>query len=135
VLKKSTRQRALAECYIFDTRKISSLPSVLFFTLGKELLLNHSAKSFAECFLLPRVFCVALGKIFGTRQRAKFQYCITRSSKRRCDELLAAVKKIGSERRNGESDRVLGEERAMTYTVISIYITIGSEFFAKNNFK
>jgi hypothetical protein len=37
-------------------------------TLGKEILcrvlkIKHSAKSFfAECFLLPRVFCVALGK-------------------------------------------------------------------------
>jgi hypothetical protein len=58
-------------------------------TLGKETLcrvskIKHSAKSFfAECFLLPRVFCVALslpsarnktlGKEFGTRQRAKFR--------------------------------------------------------------
>jgi hypothetical protein len=59
----------------------SSLPSVVFVTLGKgpfaecqkktlgkETLcrvskIKHSAKSFfAECFLLPRVFCVALGK-------------------------------------------------------------------------
>jgi hypothetical protein len=37
-------------------------------TLGKEALcrvskIKHSAKSFfAECFLLPRVFCVALEK-------------------------------------------------------------------------
>jgi hypothetical protein len=37
-------------------------------TLGKETLcrvsnIKHSAKGlFAECFLLPRVFCVALGK-------------------------------------------------------------------------
>jgi hypothetical protein len=61
-------------------------------TLGKETLcrvskIKHSAKSFfAECFLLPRVFCVALGKELlcrvpektlgkecGTRQRAKFR--------------------------------------------------------------
>jgi hypothetical protein len=48
---------------------------------------KHSAKSFfAECFLLPRVFCLALGKellcrvsekildkTFGTRQRAEFR--------------------------------------------------------------
>jgi precorrin-6x reductase len=59
----------------------SSLPSVVFVTLGKEpfaecqkktlgketlcrvLKIKHSANSFfAECFLLPRVFCVALGK-------------------------------------------------------------------------
>jgi hypothetical protein len=51
----------------------SSLPSVVFVTLGKEPFaecqkktvskIKHSAKSFfAECFLLPRVFCVALGK-------------------------------------------------------------------------
>jgi hypothetical protein len=59
----------------------SSLPSVVFVTLDKELFaecqknirqkktlcrvskIKHSAKSFfAECFLLPRVFCVALGK-------------------------------------------------------------------------
>jgi uncharacterized membrane protein len=53
----------------------SYLPSVVFVTLGKEFLcrvsffdcrvskIKHSAKSFfAECFLLPRVFCVALGK-------------------------------------------------------------------------
>jgi hypothetical protein len=39
-------------------------------TLGKEILcrvskIKHSAKSFfAECYLLPRVFCVALGKEF-----------------------------------------------------------------------
>jgi hypothetical protein len=60
----------------------SSLPSVEFLTLGKELFaecqnktldketlcqvskVKHSAKSFfAECYLLPRVFCVALGKM------------------------------------------------------------------------
>jgi hypothetical protein len=59
----------------------SSLPSVVFVTLGKEPFakcqkktlgketlyrvskIKHSAKSFfAECFLLPRVFCMALGK-------------------------------------------------------------------------
>jgi hypothetical protein len=70
----------------------SSLPSVVFLRLGKETLcrvskIKHSAKSFfAECFLLPRVFCVALdkellcrvpektlGKEFGTQQRAKFR--------------------------------------------------------------
>jgi hypothetical protein len=49
-----------------------SLPSVGEKTLGKELFAEccicdtrqrHSAKNFfAECFLLPRVFCVALGK-------------------------------------------------------------------------
>jgi hypothetical protein len=61
-------------------------------TLGKETLyrvskIKHSAKSlFAECFILPRVFCMTLdkellyrvpektlGKIFGTRQSAKFR--------------------------------------------------------------
>jgi hypothetical protein len=59
----------------------SSLPSVVFVTLrkepfaecqkktlGKETIcrvskIKHSAKSFfAECFILPKVFCVALGK-------------------------------------------------------------------------
>jgi hypothetical protein len=59
----------------------SSLPSVVFVTLGKEPFvecqkktlgketlcrvskIKHSAKSFfAECFLLSRIFCVALGK-------------------------------------------------------------------------
>jgi hypothetical protein len=59
----------------------SSLPSVVFVTLGKEPFaecqkktlsketlcrvskIKHSAKSlFAECFLLPSVFCMALGK-------------------------------------------------------------------------
>jgi hypothetical protein len=59
------------------------LPSVVFVTLGKEPFaecqkktlgketlcrvskIKHSAKSFfAECFLLPSVFCVALGKEF-----------------------------------------------------------------------
>jgi hypothetical protein len=45
----------------------SSLLSVVFVTLGKEPFVEcqkrHSAKSFfTECFLLPRVFCVALGK-------------------------------------------------------------------------
>jgi hypothetical protein len=54
VLEKSTRQR-------------SSLSSVKK-TLGKETLcrvskIKHSAKSFfAECFILLRVFYVALGK-------------------------------------------------------------------------
>jgi hypothetical protein len=57
------------------------LPSVVFVTLGKEPFaecqkktlgketlcrvskIKHSAKKlFAKCFLLPRVFCVALGK-------------------------------------------------------------------------
>jgi hypothetical protein len=60
-----------------------SLPSVGEKTLGKELFaeccicgtrqralcrvskIKHSAKSFfAECFILPRVFCVTLGKEF-----------------------------------------------------------------------
>jgi hypothetical protein len=72
MLKKSTRQRSsllsvlfltlskelqIAECFIFDTRKElqrSSLPSVKNKTLGKELL--------CRVFLLPRVFCLALGK-------------------------------------------------------------------------
>jgi hypothetical protein len=66
------------------------LPSVVFVTLDKELFaecqkktlgketfyrvskIKHSAKSFfAECFLLPRVFCMALGKEAkkNTRQR------------------------------------------------------------------
>jgi hypothetical protein len=59
----------------------SSLPSVVFVTLGKEPFaecqkktlgketlyrvskIKHSAKRFfAECFLLPSVFCVTLGK-------------------------------------------------------------------------
>jgi hypothetical protein len=44
--------------------------------------------------------------------------------------VLATIKKIGSERNNGESDSVfLGEERRMSYTVISIYITMGSGVF------
>jgi hypothetical protein len=66
-----------------------SLPSVEKSTRQKNLcrvLKKHSAKSFfAECFLLPRVFCLTLdkeflcrvpektlGKTFGSRQRAKF---------------------------------------------------------------
>jgi hypothetical protein len=46
----------------------NSLLSVKNKTLGKEILcrvskIKHSAKSFfTECYLLPRVFCVALGK-------------------------------------------------------------------------
>jgi hypothetical protein len=59
----------------------SSLPSVVFMTLGKEPFaecqkktlgketlcrvskIKHSTNSFfAECFLLPRAFCEALGK-------------------------------------------------------------------------
>jgi hypothetical protein len=50
-----------------STRQRSSLPSVKK-TLGKETLcrvskIKHSAKSlFAERFLLPRVFCLALDK-------------------------------------------------------------------------
>jgi type VI protein secretion system component VasA len=80
VLKKALDKELFAECYIFDTRQRSTLPSV------KK---KHSAKKlFAEYFLLPMVFCVALdklkslfaecpkktlGKVFGTRQRAKFQ--------------------------------------------------------------
>jgi hypothetical protein len=51
--KKTLDKELFAECYIFDTRQRSSLPSVK----------KHSIKSFfAECFILPRVFCVALGK-------------------------------------------------------------------------
>jgi hypothetical protein len=67
MLKKALGKELFAECYIFDTRQRASLPSVIK-TLGKETLcrvskIKHSTKSvFAECFLLPRVFCVALGK-------------------------------------------------------------------------
>jgi hypothetical protein len=69
VLKKSTRQR-------------SSLPSVIFFTLGKEALcrvlkIKHSAKNlFAESQetlskeTLRRVFSFTEGFLRGTRQRA-----------------------------------------------------------------
>jgi hypothetical protein len=46
-----------------------------------------------------------------------------------------AVEEIGNEMHNGESDRVLGDEIRMSYTVISIYITMGSGSFAKNNLK
>jgi hypothetical protein len=65
VLEKNTRQRALCRVlYLWHLAK-SSLPSVkkhlaIFAECQK---IKHSAKSFfAECFLLPRVFCVALGK-------------------------------------------------------------------------
>jgi hypothetical protein len=50
--------------------------------------------------------------------------------------LLPVVKRLAvSERHNEESDRVLDEERKVTYTVISIYITMGSGSFAQNNLK
>jgi hypothetical protein len=69
-----TRQSALCRVSKKDTRQRNSLLSVKNKTLGKELLRRvfsfiegffawNSAKSFfAECFLLLRVFCVALGK-------------------------------------------------------------------------
>jgi hypothetical protein len=41
-VEKTLGKELFAECYIFDTRQRNSF--------------------FAECFLLPRVFCVALGK-------------------------------------------------------------------------
>jgi hypothetical protein len=50
-----------------NTRQRTSLPSVLFLTLGKDALYRvlkrkHSAKKlFAECFVLTRAF-LALGK-------------------------------------------------------------------------
>jgi hypothetical protein len=65
--KKTLGKELFAECCICDTRQ-RALYRVSKKTLGKETLcrvskIKHSAKSFfAECFLLPRVFCVALGK-------------------------------------------------------------------------
>jgi hypothetical protein len=65
--KKTLAKELFAECCISDTRQ-RAICRVSKKTLGKETLcrvskIKHSAKSFfAECFLLPRVFCVALGK-------------------------------------------------------------------------
>jgi hypothetical protein len=67
VVEKTLGKELFAECCICDTRQ-RALCRVSKKTLGKETLcrvlkIKHSAKSlFAECFLLPRVFCVALGK-------------------------------------------------------------------------
>jgi hypothetical protein len=67
VVEKTHGKELFAECCICDTRQ-RALCRVSKKTLGKETLcrvlkIKHSAKSlFAECFLLPRVFCVALGK-------------------------------------------------------------------------
>jgi hypothetical protein len=88
-LKKAIGKELFAKCYIFYTRQIFAESQK---TIGKEALcrvskIKHSVKSFfAEFFLLTRVFCVALGKellcrvpkkalgkIFGTPQRAKFR--------------------------------------------------------------
>jgi hypothetical protein len=65
--EKTLGKELFAECYIYDTRQ-RALCRVSKKTLGKETFcrvskIKHSAKSFfAECFLLPSVFCVALGK-------------------------------------------------------------------------
>jgi hypothetical protein len=85
VVEKTLVKELFAECCICDTRQ-RDLCRVSKKTLGKEFLcrvskIKHSAKSFfADCFILPRVFCVALGKeLFcrvpeiNTRQRAKFR--------------------------------------------------------------
>jgi hypothetical protein len=75
--EKTLGKELFAECCICDTRQ----------RVFAECQKRHSAKSFfAECFILPRVFCVALdkellcrvsektlGKEYGTRQRAKFR--------------------------------------------------------------
>jgi hypothetical protein len=66
------------ECYIFDTRQRSSLPSVQKKALGKELL--RRVFYFTESFLrdtrqrdsLPSVR-KNIGKVFGIRQREKFR--------------------------------------------------------------
>jgi hypothetical protein len=84
--------KLFAECFIFDTRQRASLPSfifvtrkkllcrVFFLTLGKEFF--RRIFSFTEGFLLgtrqraslPSAWKKTLGKIFVTRQRAKFWY-------------------------------------------------------------
>jgi hypothetical protein len=52
--EKTLGKELFAECCICDTRQRA---------LCRVSKIKHSAKSFfAECFLLPRVFCVALGK-------------------------------------------------------------------------
>jgi hypothetical protein len=79
VEKKHSVKKLFAEFYIFDTQQRSSLPSVLFLTLGKELLCQ--VFSFTESFLLgtrqraslPSARKKTLGKTFGTRQRAEFR--------------------------------------------------------------
>jgi hypothetical protein len=38
VQQKTLGKQALAECFIFDTRQRSSLPSVIFLTLGESRL-------------------------------------------------------------------------------------------------
>jgi hypothetical protein len=87
--KKALGKKLFAECCISDTRQ-RALCRVSKKTLGKETLcrvskIKHSTKCFfAECFLLPRVFCVALAKEllcrvpkktlskeFGTRVKSK----------------------------------------------------------------
>jgi hypothetical protein len=61
-----------------NTRQRSFLSSVIFLTLDKKLFdecqKNTGKKLFAECFILPRVFCLAFGKTFGTQQRAEFRW-------------------------------------------------------------
>jgi hypothetical protein len=66
--EKTLGKELFAECCICDTRQRALFAECQKKTLGKETLyrvskIKPSAKSFfAECFLLPRVFCVALGK-------------------------------------------------------------------------
>jgi hypothetical protein len=65
--EKTLDKELFAECCICDTRQ-RVFAECQKKTLGKETLcrvskIKHSVKSlFAECFLLPRVFCVALDK-------------------------------------------------------------------------
>jgi hypothetical protein len=70
--KKHSAKKLFAECEKKHSSK-SFLLSIKNMTLGKETLcrvskIKHSAKSFfVECFLLPRVFYVTLGKYFFCR--------------------------------------------------------------------
>jgi hypothetical protein len=78
VEKKHSAKKLFTECYIFDTWQKSFLPSVKNKTLDKELLCR--VFYFTESFLcgtwqrasLPSAK-KTLGKVFGSRQREKFQ--------------------------------------------------------------
>jgi hypothetical protein len=66
--EKTLGKELFAECCICGTRQRALFAECQKKTLGKETLyrvskIKHSAKSFfAECFILPSVFCVTLGK-------------------------------------------------------------------------
>jgi hypothetical protein len=97
--EKTLGKELFAECCICDTRQRA---------ICRVSKIKHSAKSlFAECFLLPRIFCVALGK-----------------------ELLCRVPEIKHSAKNMALDKELnsGSEQALGKGWVSGRRTLGKGF-------